>query len=81
LTAEYEDDFMLEFPTRSTQNFANCTLDIDEITEFTACAWFKTKEPGNIFQYSNKSRNEKVIDVFVTVDGNLEFTVNGGARQ
>ena len=73
---------MLEFKTRSTCNFANYTLPINgKFVDFTVCAWLKTKEQGTIFQYCNMDPREKVIDVFITEEGNAIFTINGTVSQ
>lgn len=73
---------MLEFKTRSTLNFANYALPINgKFVDFTVCAWLKTKEQGTIFQYSNMDPRGKVIDVFITEEGNAIFTINGTVSQ
>ena len=76
-----ENGFMLDFPARSAQNIANYSLTTDKMPALTACAWFKTKEQGNIFQYFRKNPRGKMLNVFVTVEGDLEFTLNGGPSQ
>lgn len=72
---------MLDFPTRSTQNVAYFNDNVNFNHEFTTCAWFKAKEQGTIFQCLSNHPKAKLMNVFVTVEGNLEFTLNGGPTQ
>ncbi|KAL9960950.1 hypothetical protein ACROYT_G034459 [Oculina patagonica] len=77
-----KSEFTLYFKTRSSQNFANQTVDFKETNKLSACAWLKTKEKGAIFQFlatHNSTRHNFLV--LITADGNLEFKVGSGAIQ
>lgn len=79
-----ESDFDLDFPSKSTANYAKYT-SMPSLTEFTACAWVKmissvTGTPY-FFTYSTSSNYEAIGLGYETGRNTLHTNIANGGWQ
>ncbi|KAJ7370725.1 Pentaxin [Desmophyllum pertusum] len=77
---ERPTDFVLEFKTKSVENYVVYANDVPSMTKFTACAWYKTTGRGNLFQYGTSSYPTGAIHAFVRGSG-FQFGINDGKKH